>query len=146
MAFAITKFQSYAANVSDTGRKRCVQKAVFDITAANSDVSWDFGTLTGTLWTSAVANATYGDLATAALAALTVIGANAKVFDRVGGTIATSYNKAAAASVADLYTMTISNGLPIITFDTASAPTAATVIFQWEMNDGIVETVVDLGA
>jgi hypothetical protein len=146
MAFAVTKFQAYGLNVSDTGRKRAVQRAAMTVTAAATDTTWDIGTLTGTFWTSAVAHATYGSIATQALAMLTNIGANASVFASLQGTITNNFNKVASVSAATDYTMSISNGLPVIGFTASDAPTSAIIIMEWSLNDSIPEYVADIGA
>ena len=145
MAFAVTKFVAYGLEIPDTVRKRTVQRVAMDVTAAATDNTWDIGTLGGTFWTSALAHATYGQIATTALAKLTYIGANCKVFVYIGGDIATNYNKLATAANNDSFTMSISNGLPVIGFKASQAPTAVTLVLEWSMNDGIVETVADIG-
>jgi hypothetical protein len=144
MAFAVTKFMAYGVQIESPVKRRTVQRAVLTITGANSDVAWDLGTLAGTFWTSAIAHATYADVAKAALAMLTTIGANALSFDRVGGEILNTYWCAAAAS-GNAYTMTIANGLPIITLETAHAPTSTVLILEWEMNPDVVAQYADIG-
>jgi hypothetical protein len=146
MAFALTKFLAYGIDNTETVRTRGLQRVVMIVTAAATDVSMDIGNLIGTFWTAAQADPIYGGLATKALSYITQIAAGALVFSATKGTIANNYNKAPTAATATDYALSLTSNIPTYTFDTASAPTAAVVIMEWELSDGVVPVTADLGA
>lgn len=63
MTFALTSFFADGVRFSGPGPIRATQQYTFGITAAVSDVDLDLGDVTGTFWTAAQANATYGEMA-----------------------------------------------------------------------------------
>ncbi len=67
MAFALTSFFADGVRFSGPGPYRAVQHYAFTITGAATDVDLDLGDATGTFWTDAQANATYGAMATLVL-------------------------------------------------------------------------------
>lgn len=77
MAFALTQFKAYGIRTSGETRQHTWQVADMGITALNTDVTLDISSDTtgslGTFWTAAIANATYGQLATNALAKIQAI-------------------------------------------------------------------------
>ena len=147
MAIAVTKFTAYALEIPDAVRTRHVQRAAITFTAANTDATWDLGTTSGTFWTSAEAHATYGAIATEAKRVLLLAGANAKVLDRIGGTIRNNYIQAAAlGGVVTNFTLTATNGCPDMTFVSGSAPTAGVLVIEWCLNDGFTALHSDFGA
>lgn len=224
MALALTKFSAYGFLVDGPHSKRAKQRAVLTITGLATDVSWDISNLTGTFWTAAKANATYGSLATEAAEDMAVIRSSAVELSLVGGTIQNTrqkmaqsgliktYTSAAGAGGAateamtltgllatdtilsvvqktkganslpllgystqadnaltgiwsanpgagavivvtvlrsdvgtDRFTQTETSFLPAFTFDTASAPTSAVVILEWELSPQTMFINSDLG-
>jgi hypothetical protein len=144
MAWVISKFMAYGVQIPDAVPRRCVQRAVMTVTAANTNTVWDIGTDAGAFWTSAKLDTTYG-LATGVLAVIDNIGSNALVFDRIGGTIVSNYQPGPAVDDT-VYTLSVgANGGPIITFKNTKAPTAVVLIMEWEMNEGIMPIHANLG-
>lgn len=71
MTFSLQKVQVYGIEVSEPIFKRYQQYMALTIAAANTDTALDIGNLSGTFWTAALADATYGtSVATPALQAL----------------------------------------------------------------------------
>jgi hypothetical protein len=147
MAFAVTKFLSYGLEIPDPVPRRCVQRVEMTVTSLAADVAWDIGASAGTFWSAAVADVTYGGIATQALAALKLIGANALVFDRIGGTILNSDYQPGPLATGSVYTFSIgTNGCPTITFDVACGPGGTVyLIMEWEMNEGVAPLTANLG-
>lgn len=67
MAFALTKFSARGIDIAGPSYKRGIQQVVLDITGTSADIDLDLGDDSGTFWTAAQANGTYGALATKAL-------------------------------------------------------------------------------
>lgn len=53
MTFAVTAVKAYAVESSEPLQARFIQRLELDVTAANTDTAWDFGTYAGTFWTAA---------------------------------------------------------------------------------------------
>lgn len=70
MAFALTKYEARSLDIASPTYKRGIQQVVLDITGTSADVDLDLGDDSGTFWTAAQANTTYGELAKKALASL----------------------------------------------------------------------------
>jgi len=83
--FQLTKYNAYGFIIDSDIQKRAVQRAVFHITAANTDIDLDLSDSTGTFWTAAKADTTYGAMATKASASLTKIQAIATALNFIGG-------------------------------------------------------------
>lgn len=66
MAFALTKFRAYKVEVPTAIAKYGLQAIEMTVTRGASDVLMDLDTTTGTFWTAAKANGTYGAMATQA--------------------------------------------------------------------------------
>lgn len=82
MAFALTAFVADGQEMDEAVTKRFRQRAVFTITAANTDVDLDIGDYSGTFWT-AVGGSTVG---AKALLAIKDIQTRAKSYYWTGGT------------------------------------------------------------
>lgn len=67
MAFALTKYEARSLDIASPTYKRGIQQVVLDITGTSADVDLDLGDDSGTFWTAAKANTTYGELASKAL-------------------------------------------------------------------------------
>lgn len=82
MAFVLTKFQAYGVEAEEAVNKRYGQKAIFTITALNTDVDLDIGDYTGTFWDAVDAT----DTGAKALLAIKDIQTRAETFVGLGGT------------------------------------------------------------
>jgi hypothetical protein len=82
MTFALTAFVADGQEMDEAVTKRFRQRAIFTITAANTDVALDIGNYTGTFWT-AVGGSTVG---AKALLAIKDIQIKAKSYFWTGGT------------------------------------------------------------
>lgn len=78
MTFALTAFKAYGIRTSGANRQHTHQVAELKITSANTDVDLDIGDTTGTFWTAAQADSTYGTMAARALTVMTNIQAIAQ--------------------------------------------------------------------
>lgn len=67
MAFALTSFFADGVRFMGPGPLAATQSYRFTVTAAATDVDLDFGDATGTFWTAAQADSTYGAMATQVL-------------------------------------------------------------------------------
>ncbi len=82
MTFALTAFVADGQEMDEAVTKRFRQRALFTITAANTDITLDIGVYAGTFWT-AVGGSTIG---AAALKAIKDIQTRAKSYYWTGGT------------------------------------------------------------
>lgn len=77
MTFSLQQFKAYGVRASGDTRQHTWQVAEFGIVAANTDTALDISSDTsgslGTFWTAATGDATYGTLATNALATIQAI-------------------------------------------------------------------------
>lgn len=73
MAFALTKFRAIKIAQQSAVPKMGVCQIEMQVTRGSSDTDLDVGDIDGTFWTAAIADATYGTLATAANAWLNSI-------------------------------------------------------------------------
>lgn len=98
MTFQLTKAQIYGIESEEPLNKRYVQKAILHINAANSDVSLDIGNFSGTFWTAALADGTYGTIAAQILKAMKAIQLKALSFEQIAGTSLAPYSQANASA------------------------------------------------
>ena len=146
MAFALTKFRAYG--LEPGGPTRCqLQRLQFTIKGTGADVALDVGTLAGTFWTAAKADATYGAMATEVLARLTAfcVDANCSVVTKVGGNPINDKVRATAAG-AGTYTLSISNYLPVITLNAAEGLTDYVLCVEVALVPTIKAMYADFGA
>lgn len=135
MAFALTKFYAWRDTVTDVGLyKRAVQNVQLNITATVNDVALDLGTDAGTFWTAALANTTYGVVATKALSILQKIVSAARDIQSFTSPELMDRLQAAVAAGTS-YSVAIVNKRPNITFDAANGETAFTVVIRWALLD-----------
>lgn len=148
MSFAITKFKAYGIRAEGAVRPHCQQVFSFTFTAANTDIAYDLGTSGGTFWTSAIADTTYGSLATAVrtllLTRLPGMLPDSALVGIQGEPIKT-YIQVAAGAVGSQYTLAISSSMPTITFVAGSAPTAWVLNLTWNLADGMEAIAADYG-
>jgi hypothetical protein len=111
-----------------------------DITQAAADVDVDFGDLTaGAFWTSAEADATYGARATALKAELTKAYPLASEVLMRSAVLESAYTRVVGApAAATQYGVTINatSKIPEIAFNAGAAPTAITLIIEFNLADG----------
>ena len=131
MAFALTKFSLQFEGTDSAGKYRGRQYATLHITAANTDVDLDIGDDSGTFWTAALADGTYGSLATEAQAKLQEIDDVVEDLMAVSGEAILARRKVAAASGAGEYSLAIQNARPNIGFFSGDAPTSYVVELEW---------------
>jgi len=143
MTFALTHYRSYGLDVQGAVRRRAVQRAVFDITAATSDVDLDLGSDAGTFWTAALADSTYGDLATEALAAIQDIVENGTL---VGYTFDSLFDRVqAAAASGSAYAVAIENSRINITMAASNGETTYRVTFDYELDNDQLPVAAEYG-
>lgn len=137
MAWAIPAWKSYPIQSAcpGTGNRRWTQKVVISITAAATDVDWDFGDgASGTLFTSAIADGTHGAKATALAAHLAALTAKSSGFPVVSGLIISGSYIRGLAAAGSTYTLARGTSLaPDIVFNAADAPTAETLVLEYDL-------------
>ncbi len=151
MAFALTRFKSYARRHDGENRSHAEQVCELHITAANTDTAYDLDNGAGTFWTAALADATYGSLATTAKAVfLTAIPAvKHRCMSVNGEPLVGEYLRVLSGASGKQYIVAIGTTtahMPNLTFVSGSAPTAITLFITWSLVDGIEAVVSDLGA
>lgn len=134
MAFALTGFASYGVNVVGPSQKRGIQRATLYITGLVTDVDLDLGDDSGTFWTEAQANSTYGELATKSLDVLN------KIEDRSTAVIAVKSQQLidrlqAAAAAGTSYVLTTQGKRPNIEFAAGQGETAYQIDIEWLLNN-----------
>jgi hypothetical protein len=144
MAFALTKFSSYGVNIVGPSYKRGTQKALLTITALVTDVSLDLANDSGTFWTAALANATYGSVATKALSVLDKIDTVASALLGVKSQQLLPRLQAAAAAGTS-YTLAVSGVRPNITCAAGQGELSWQIELEWSLNDFIFPIVSSFG-
>lgn len=144
MAFALIKFHAEGVELTGAVRAR-LQRAVFHITATAADVALDLGNDAGTFWTAAIANATYGQLATNASAFLQVLDDNVAGLLRVNSPQLIDRIQTAAAGGNGEYAVAIQNQRPNITVNAADGETAWLVECVWQLSDNIAPMFATYG-
>lgn len=136
MAFALTSFQARSLDIQSTSKKRGVQQIVMGITGTTADVALDISNSAGTFWTAAQANATFGTLATKALAILVALQSQVTALKDIKSEKLIARVRVATLSAAGQYTVTITSHLPSIAFNAADGETAISLLLEFEMVDG----------
>ena len=135
MTLALTGYRAFGTEGIKAVSPEHFQNVEITITAANSDVSWDFGETGGTFWTAvgtttipAAAKALLYDVANPAKCAYALDLAGTFTGTAVKGHAATTgqYTEAAGTVVA----------LHTLTFYTSEAPTTATILFRFKLKPG----------
>ena len=133
MAFALIAWKSYAKPIDQGTIKRFEHVVEMQITGLAADVDLDIGDLTGNFWTDALADATYGDYATAAVAYLGSLYPKLSAVTYNSPQLGGGYVKVVAGpALAGEYAVSLNatTGLPEIAFTAAAAPTALTLRFE----------------
>lgn len=147
MAFALTRLRAWGNKIQTESPLRGEQFVELRLTGANTDVDCDIGDDAGVFWTDALADATYGDLAAAALTTLQAIVAQAAQLTAVESAELITRTKVLVADVdaASEYAITVVNDRPNILFITTDAPTAWKVQLRYTLDDGQFPIVASLG-
>lgn len=134
MAFALTSFFADGQRYSGPGPVRATETYVLTITGLTTDVALDLGDSDGTFWTAALANPTYGEMATQVLAFIQSQVANYSAVKGIYTPELVARIQAAAASGA-AYTLSIDTELqlPIYTFASSNGATAYTVFVEYQL-------------
>ena len=142
MAVSITAWKSTIIPSQGPSRSRGIQRVEFDFTQAAADNDCDLGDVTlstSAFWTSAVAHATTGTSATALLAELTALYSLASEVMFRSSVLETAYVRVVGATGgATQYSATkdATTAIPSLTFHAASAPTAVTVVIDFNLLEG----------
>lgn len=137
MAFALTSFTADGIRYMGPGPYKAVQRYILTATGLTTDVDFDIGDLTGTFWTDAEADGTYGAMATAVIALLT---ANYPNYQAVSGVFVPELfdRVQAAATSGTAYTQTLdaTTLLPIYAFAASNGEETYTVVIDYILKDG----------
>jgi hypothetical protein len=116
-----------------------------DITAAAADVDLDVGDDSGTFWTAAQADSTYGALATKALAVLQDIVSVSAALVAVKSEQLIDRIQIASVSGAGEYSLAVVNTRPNIAFNAADGETSIKLILEYELDDEQYPIVASYG-
>ena len=138
MTFALTKAEFRSVAHQNPSLKRGIQEVLLTITAANTDTALDVGNASGTFWTAAVADATYGSMASAILAQIQAIVS-------AGGSLrrwecpqlqAGAYAQVKSSPGANQYSTTLDTYGVDITLHSGDAPTSYSLYLVYELAAG----------
>lgn len=136
MTFALTKYVASGIDRSGPSVKRGVQRVALTITALAADVDLDIGDDAGTFWTDALADATYGTLATNAQTHLQTICDNVTALLAVMSPQLLDRVQTAAAGSNGEYSIALEDHRPNITVNAADGEEAWYIVLEWELADG----------
>jgi hypothetical protein len=113
MSQAVTQVQAFGFEKDESLTYRFSQRLILWTTGLNTDTVYDFGNNVagslGTFWTAALANGTYGSIATTALQLIQTIQPLAQQFLQFIGPVAASYVKVGGGSVQSLTSANIAS-------------------------------------
>lgn len=143
MTFALTSFFADGVRYMGPGLVRATQSYAFTITGAVTDVDLDLGDATGTFWTAATANGTYGTMATQVLSRVEALTAQydyvktvfvPELFGRV--------QVEASPTGTTEYTQVLDSGLllPDYGFGTSGGVTSCTVVVDYQLEPNMLPT------
>lgn len=141
MAFKLTGFHARGVDVAGPSYKRGIQQVVLTIEATAADVDLDVGDDSGTFWTAAEADSTYGSLATKAKTILNNIVDQASKLVAVKSQELLDRVQVGTVSGAGEYSVAVQDKRPNIAFNAADGETAITLILEYELNDSIYPVV-----
>lgn len=142
MAFALTSFFADGNRYMGAGVETAVQRVILTATGTTADVDLDIGDNSGTFWTAAIANTTYGTMATQALETLQKIISQSTTWQAVYSPEIDASGVREAAASGTAYTLTFQNSRPNYLFDTAQGLTAYTIIIDYLLKPSILPTVI----
>lgn len=141
MTFALTSFLADGVQFNGPGTYRGIQTYMFTVTASATDVDFDLGDTTGTFWTAAVADGTYGTMASQVLTAVTGFEGNIEAIKSIytPQIDAGAFIKVASLSATGTYTLDYNTTtfLPDYTFYTSGGTTAYTVFVDYLLQPNI---------
>lgn len=145
MAFAITKFKAYGVSVGSPIRKHAKQYAELHVSALTADTVLDINSYVGTFWGQALADGTYGALASSAKAALEKIQASVVGLIGVDSEQLMSKIKNIAPAAPTDYSLAVMSYLPQISLFAFSGATSWVIQLEWILKDGTPAVHADLG-
>lgn len=146
MAFALTGFKAFGIRTSGSTRQHAVQIIELVITGTANDVALDLDTDAGTFWTAATGDATYGAMATQALADWKLALNNVKDLLAVEALALLKRVPIAALTGNGQYVMTVSHTRPNIALNAGDGDTAYTIQVRYALKDGQEAFTSDRGA
>lgn len=145
MAFALTSMTTWAEPIQTASNYRGAQVIQMTITGADTDTAADIGDFGGTFWTDALADSTYGGIATAALAQLELIAAQAQSLIDLRSETLIAYTRVKSVTATTEYSVAVENHLPKVTFVSGSAPTAWTIEIVQRPNEFVFPVALSIG-
>jgi hypothetical protein len=138
MAFALTAAEFRSSSFQNPSYKRGAQEVVLTITGAATDTDLDIGDASGTFWTAAQADATYGTMAAEVLTKLQAAVAGTSYLRRweCPELQAGAYAQVKSSPAANQYSTDIGTYGVNITLHSGDAPTSYHVILVYEMAAG----------
>ena len=149
MAFQMLRAHFYASEGSKAVSPGTLQTCEMVITGAAGDVDLDLDDFSGTFWTAALADATYGAVALLIKKALQNVAKSVASTHHVGGNFILYRPRVPAgaeAAATGAYSANYNNTtkLPNFTFDTANGPQGTNIIVTWDMTPGTQPMTLDL--
>lgn len=134
MAFALTDARFYKVEIPSAIDKRGLQGIEMTITRGSSDTDLDIGNTSGTFWTDALADGTYGAQADLALKQFALIASDIEALVSCELTAANGFLlRVASVSAVTQYQLDNGGSFPVvtpeITLNSGAAP--ATVKLRW---------------
>lgn len=145
MAFALTAYQARSVDIASPSYRQAIQEVVLDITGTTADVDLDIGDNTGTFWTAAQANTTYGALAAKALESIQRIVSQSDALVQVMSQQLLDRIQIATVAGAGEYSLAIQNLRPNIAFNAADGETSYKIILRYELKTGILPEIALYG-
>lgn len=145
MSFSLQGFKAYGVRAEGATRQHVRQMAELYIVATVNDVALDISNSAGTFWTAALADSSYGSLASSALSVLTTISGIAVALRSVKSEELLVRLQAASPSGTS-YSLSVSSHLPSITCAAGNGQTSWHIQLEWLLPDGREAMVSDLGA
>lgn len=145
MAFSVRRAHMTAVESLKAVSPYYSQQLQLIVYSAAADVDWDIGDFTGTFWTAALADGTYGAVAAKALAALKDFAVNAAYANNPAGNFDLYRTRVKTATDTADYEITSWTGkVPNITFAAASGAGNSDVRLSWGMLPGWQPVTGDL--
>lgn len=144
MSFALTSFKAFGLRCEGATRKHVRQRALLIATGTSADVALDISNYAGTFWTAALADATYGKVATAAIAALKQIQAASSGLLAVLSPSLINRVKVASLTGAGQYTISITSSLPSIALNAGDGDTSYIIELEFDTKVNLEAVVSDI--
>ena len=151
MTWKLTAGHFYASESSKPTSPFVSQVAEIVISGADADITLDFDDFSGTFWTAALADGTYGTVALNVKKALQKIAPEVASTHWLGGNFTLYRARVPAGSEAaatGAYSANYNNTtkLPKFKFDTGNGPGGTNLIICWGMKPGAVPLTIDYTA